>query len=291
METFLQQVVLGLSIASVIALIAIGITLIFGLTGIVNFAQGEMLMIGGYVVWFVIVELGLGGGFHWYLLGLVLAIAFVGGLGFVLERGLFRFTLQEPINGFIVSIGLIFILQHVVAGIWNSDAVDIPRPLNTVWDVGDVRVLATRVFIIGSTLVLFGLTFYVIQRTRWGRALRAIAADRDTAALMGIPVRLYVTGIFVVGSAIAGLGGALLISFFPVSPFVGAHFVIKGFAVAIIGGLGNVTGAVLAALFLGLLEAMSQGYFAPAWTNAYAFGLMILILLVRPQGLLRGSPA
>ena len=94
MELFLQQVVLGLSIASVIALIAIGITMIFGLTGIVNFAQGEMLMIGGYVVWFVIVEVGLGGGFGWYLLGLVLAIAIVGGLGLVLERGLFRFTLQ-----------------------------------------------------------------------------------------------------------------------------------------------------------------------------------------------------
>lgn len=291
MDTFLQQVVLGLSIASVIALIAIGITLIFGLTGIVNFAQGEMLMIGGYAVWAIVVELGLGAGFGWYFLGLMVAVAVVGTLGLALERGLFRFTLQEPINGFIVSIGLIFILQHVVAGIWNADAVDIPRPLNVIWDVGDVRVLATRVFVIGTTLALFGATFYGIQRTRWGRALRAIATDRDTAALMGIPVRRYVMGIFIVGSAIAGLGGALLISFFPVSPFVGANFVIKGFAVAIIGGLGNVTGAVLAALFLGLLEAMSQGYFAPAWTNAYAFGLMILILLVRPQGLLRGSAA
>ena len=147
-----------------------------------------------------------------------------------------------------------------------------------------------RVFVIGTTLALFGATFYGIQRTRWGRALRAIATDRDTAALMGIPVRRYVMGIFIVGSAIAGLGGGLLISFFPVSPFV-AQLRDQGLRRRHHRRLGNVTGAVLAALFLGLLEAMSQGYFAPAWTNAYAFGLMILILLVRPQGLLRGSAA
>ena len=291
MDIFIQQFLNGLSIASVIALVAIGITLIFGLTGIVNFAQGEMLMIGGYTVWFVVDQTGLGDGFHFYVLALAVAILIVGGLGLVLERGLFRFTLDDPINGFIVSIGLIIVLQHFVAGLWTSDAQTIPRPVNTIWEVGEIRILATRIMVIAITIGLLLVSFYALQRTRYGRALRASAADRDTAALMGIPVRRYIMTIFVIGSAIAGIGGALLIALFPMSPFVGGTFVIKGFAVAIIGGLGNVTGAVLAALVLGLLEAMSAGYFAPAWTNAYAFGLMIIILLVRPQGLLRGTAA
>ena len=289
MDIFFQQALNGLSIAAVIALVAVGITLIFGLTGIVNFAHGEMLMIGGYTVWFVQQETGLGPGFHWYFLGLLAAIVIVGGLGFVLERGLFRFTLQNPINGFIVSIGLIIILQHFVADIWTGDQQAVPRPLATVWEVGGVRIASTRIFVIGMTTALVVAVFFAIGRSRWGQALRASAADRETAALMGIPVRRYITLVFFGGSAIAGIGGALLIGLFPITPFIGGTFVIKGFAVAIIGGLGNVNGAVLAALLLGELEAMSAGYFAPEWTNAYAFGLMIIILLVRPQGLLRGT--
>lgn len=290
MEIFLQQVLNGLSIASVIALVAVGITMIFGLTRIVNFAHGEMLMIGGYAVWWIVAVAGIGGqSFELYILGLVTAVVLVGAFGFTLERVLFRATLDSPINGFIVSIGLIIILQHFVADIFTSEQQAIQKPIETVWDVGGVRVPAMRIFVIGATAALILGLYLGINRSRWGRALRASAADRETAALMGIPVRRYIMLVFFAGSAIAGLGGALLISLFPVTPFVGSSFVIKGFAVAIIGGLGNVTGAVIAALLLGLLEAMSAGYFAPEWVNAYAFGLMIVILLVRPRGLLRGS--
>ena len=290
MEIFLQQVLNGLSIASVIALVAVGITMIFGLTRIVNFAHGEMLMIGGYAVWWIVAVAGIGGqSFGLYILGLVTAVVLVGAFGFTLERVLFRATLDSPINGFIVSIGLIIILQHFVADIFTSEQQAIQKPIETIWDVGGVRVPAMRIFVIGATAALILGLYLGINRSRWGRALRASAADRETAALMGIPVRRYIMLVFFAGSAIAGLGGALLISLFPVTPFVGSSFVIKGFAVAIIGGLGNVTGAVIAALLLGLLEAMSAGYFAPEWVNAYAFGLMIVILLVRPRGLLRGS--
>ena len=290
MEIFLQQVLNGLSIASVIALVAVGITMIFGLTRIVNFAHGELLMVGGYAVWWIVTNAGIGGErFGLYIVGFVIAVLLVGAFGFTLERGLFRFTLDSPINGFIVSIGLIIILQHFVADIFTSEQQAIQKPIETVWDVGGVRVSAMRIFVIGATAALVVGLYLGINKSRWGRALRASAADRDTAALMGIPVRRYIMLVFFAGSAIAGLGGALLIGLFPITPFIGSSFVIKGFAVAIIGGLGNVTGAVIAAILLGLLESMSAGYFAPGWVNAYAFGLMIVILLVRPQGLLRGS--
>jgi branched-chain amino acid transport system permease protein len=130
--------------------------------------------------------------------------------------------------------------------------------------------------------------FLLLKQSRWGKALRAVAIDRETAATVGIPVTRYVAAIFVLGTGLAGLGGALLLSLFPMSPFSGGSYTIKGFAVAIVGGLGSVSGAVIAAVLLGMIEAIASGYISPAWTNAYAFGAMILVLLIRPSGLQGG---
>ena len=222
-EIFLQQMVNGLVIASVLVLVALGITLIFGLTGIVFFAQGELLMLGGFTVWFTVDQ---GGN---YFLGIVLAASLLLALGFFLERGLMRFTLESPLNGFIVSLGLIIALQHIVILAWGALDKGIARPISALWNVGDVHISATRVFVVGVAAVVVVLYFFVISRTRYGRALRSVAEDREIAAMMGIPVRRYITAVFVVGSATAGLGGALLLALFPVNPFIGANFVIKWF--------------------------------------------------------------
>jgi branched-chain amino acid transport system permease protein len=271
----------SLSVASVIILIGIGITLIFGLTGIINFAHGEFLMVGGMLTWLVI---GQGGNF---LLAAAAAVLGVGLLGFVLERGLFRLTLDRPMNGFIISLGLIVVLQHVVIRFWNSYQKAIPAPLTDVWEVGGVRIIEMRVAVVVVTAIIVAITFFGISRSRYGLALRASVADPDTAALMGVPVRRYVTGVFVYGSMLAGLGGALMIALFPITPFIGSVIVVRGFAVALIGGLGNVFGAVVAGLVL--MDGLSAGYGLPEWTEAYSFVLMILILLLRPQGLLGGT--
>lgn len=283
MDIFLQQLINSLSVASVIILIGIGITLIFGLTGIINFAHGEFLMVGGMTTWLVVSH---GGNFA---LGVVAAVAVVGALGFVLERSLFRLTLDRPMNGFIISLGLIVVLQHVVIRFWNSYQKAIPQPLAGVWDIGGVRVVTMRAAVVLITAIVVAITFFAISRSRYGLALRASVADQETAALMGVPVRRYVTGVFIYGSALAGLGGALMIALFPITPFIGSVVVVRGFAVALIGGLGNVAGAVLAGLVLGLMDGLSAGYGLPEWTEAYSFALMILILLLRPQGLLGGT--
>jgi len=283
MDIFLQQLINSLSVASVIILIGVGITLIFGLTGIINFAHGEFLMVGGMITWLIVSR---GGGF---LLGLLAAVLVVGALGFVLERGLFRFTLERPMNGFIVSLGLIVVLQHVVIRLWNSYQKSIPSPLDEVWVVGDVRIVAMRAVVVAVAAAVVAVTFFGISRSRYGLALRASVADQETAALMGIPVRRYVTAVFIYGSMLAGLGGALMIALFPITPFIGSVVVVRGFAVALIGGLGNVGGAVVAGIILGLVDGLSKGYGLPEWTDAYSFGLMILILLLRPQGLLGGT--
>ncbi len=301
-EIFFQQVVNGLQIASVIALIAMGITMIFGLTGLVMFAHGELLMLGGYVTWRTVELNVFGGDAANFFFGVALAVVVVGVLGYLMERGLFRFTFASPINGFIISLGLIVFLQHAIQimplpglglGLggdqnWGATTIAVPKPIAAVWTVSEVRIPATRVLIVIATIVVVAFAVAAIYRTGLGRALRASASDRDTAGLMGIPVRRYITAVFVIGSGVAGLGGALLIGQFAIDPFIGGRFVIKGFAVALVGGLGNPVGAVLAAIILGLGEAMGAGYFKTEWTESYAFILMIVVLLIRPQGLLTG---
>jgi branched-chain amino acid transport system permease protein len=283
MQTLIQQLVNSLSVASVTILIGIGITLIFGLAGIVNFAHGEFLMVGGMVTWFLV---STGVNFFVALFG---AMIVVGTLGFVVERGLFRFTLDRPMNGFIMSIGLSVILQHIVIRIFNEVQKTIPDPVGQVWVIGGVNIIAMRAIVVAITAIVVAVTYFGISRSRYGIALRASIADQDTAALMGIPVRKYVTGVFIYGSLLAGLGGALMIALFPITPFTGSVVIIRGFAVSLIGGLGNVGGAVVGGLLLGLVDGLSAGYGSPEWTDAYSLVLMIAVLIIRPQGLLGGT--
>jgi len=283
MQILIQQLINSLSVASVTILIGIGITLIFGLAGIVNFAHGEFLMVGGMTTWFLV---SAGVNFFVALFG---AMIVVGALGFIVERGLFRFTLDRPMNGFIMSIGLSVILQHVVIRIFNEVQKTIPDPVGQVWVIGGVNIIAMRAIVVAITAIVVAVTYFGISRSRYGIALRASIADQDTAALMGIPVRKYVTGVFIYGSLLAGLGGALMIALFPITPFTGSVVIIRGFAVSLIGGLGNVGGAVVGGLLLGLVDGLSAGYGSPEWTDAYSLVLMIAVLIIRPQGLLGGT--
>lgn len=283
MDIFLQQLINGMSVASVTILIGIGITLIFGLAGIVNFAHGEFLMVGGMLTWLLVSN-----GMNFFAATLV-AMVGVGVLGFIAERGLFRFTLERPMNGFIMSIGLSVILQNVVIKVFNEVQKTIPDPVPGVWAVGGVDIITMRVIVVAITAVVVAITYVGISRSRYGVALRASVADRDTAALMGIPVRRYVTGVFIYGSVLAGLGGALMIALFPITPFTGSAVIIGGFAVSLIGGLGNVGGAVVGGLILGFVNALSAQYGSPAWNDAYALIVMVVVLILRPQGLLGGT--
>jgi branched-chain amino acid transport system permease protein len=282
-EIFVQQLVNSLSVASVTILIGMGITLIFGLAGIVNFAHGEFLMVGGMVTWFLVTS---GANFFVALVG---AMLFVGALGLIAERVLFRFTLERPMNGFIMSIGVSVVLQHIVIRLFNEVQKTIPDPVGKVWVIGGVDLIAMRGIVVAITAIVVAATYFGISRSRYGMALRASIADRETAELMGIPVRKYVTGVFVYGSVLAGLGGALMIALFPITPFTGSIVIIRGFAVSLIGGLGNVGGAVVGGLLLGLVDGLSAGYGFSEWTDAYALVVMIAVLILRPQGLLGGT--
>jgi branched-chain amino acid transport system permease protein len=283
MADLIQVVFDGLSVASFYALVAIGVTLIFGLTGIVNFAQGQLLMLGAFVTWGV-AEAGVN-----FFVALLAGAVAMGALGAALELGLFRQTLRRPITGFIVSLGLIPIFEVVAVKIWGTDTHSLFPPLTETWTVGGAFFPSQRVFVILVTAAVIAALFAVLRFTHTGRSLRATSEDREMARLLGVRVPGLVLLTFVVGSAIAGLAGGLVVSTLPITPYTGANYVFLGFAVALLGGLGSVNGAVLAALILGIGESFVARYLSSSAADAYILTLMIAILLARPQGLLRGT--
>jgi len=274
-----QQLVNGFTLSSIYVLVALSATVVFGLTGIVNFAVGELMMIGAFVA-FASVTAGLP-----YAIAIVVAVACLTAIGLIVERTLFRWTLSRPDNGFIVSLGLILILQALAVEIWGSGYHTIPVPLAQTIDLGSVVVGAQNLLILGISLsVLAGFTFW-LYRSRHGRALRAASEDREVAQLMGIPATWLTATVFAIGIGFAGLAGALVASIAVVQPFMSSAYLLKGFIIAIVGGLGNVTGAFVVGIIVALTEALSAQYLPVEWINGYVGVFMLVILLVRPNGL------
>lgn len=276
---FFQQVFNALMISGVYALVALGITVIFGLTGIVKFSIGELLTLGAFLA-FAFWDNSIS-----YFIAIPLAALAVGAVALIMERAAFRFTMDQPINGFIISLGLILVLQNFVIEFWGTEVRTILPPFGGVWDVGGVRMPVQSWFVVSVTIGVIVALFVGLRYTKFGRAMRACAEDREAAALMGIPVDRIITGTFVLGGMLAALSGALLASIFAINPYLGAQFLLKGFAVALVGGLGNIEGAVVAALMVGTIETMGAGYLDAEWRDAYVFVIMVLVLLVRPRGL------
>jgi len=281
---FVQLTLNALSLAGIYALVAFGIQLVFGLTGLVNFAHGAMMTLAAYLLVTLLTIVHAP-----FLVPALVAVGLMGAVGYLSERFLFRRTLQKPVSGFIVSLGLIVVLQNAFAKFWSPFPVIVAPPLTTVWTVAGITIVAQQVLVVCLAVVTLGILFGVIRYTRFGQALRACAEDRQMAQLLGIPIVLIISGAFVIGTAVAGIAGVLLGMQVPVTPFVGSSFVIKGFTVALVGGLGSIPGAVVGALVLAGIESYASGYLPTEWTDVYAFGLMILVLLVRPSGILGGA--
>jgi len=261
-------------------LVALGITVIFGLTGIVKFSIGELITLGAFLTFALWDNNRLP-----FLLAVPAAALAVGALTLLLERVAFRHTLNTPINGFIVSLGLILVLQNSILEIWGGDARAIPPLVTKIWVVGGVHMPVHTWIVIWITMGLIAALLVTLRTTKYGRAMRACAEDRDAAALMGIPVDWVIAGTFALGGALAATAGGLLGSTNVINLYLGPSYLLKGFAVALVGGLGNIEGAVIAAILVGTTETMASGYLQPEWRDGYTFALMILILLIRPTGL------
>ncbi|MCU1454159.1 MAG: branched-chain amino acid transporter permease [Acidimicrobiales bacterium] len=279
MSTFLQQTVNALVLASVYALIGLGLNLSFGLTGLVNFAHGQFLILGGFIAYEIFRATD---SFVAALLGATIAIAV---LGVITERTLFRRTYGRPEAGFVASLGLLFVMGAAFVEIWGRDPHSIRPPVS-----GSVTVLGAIISLDRLTVVILGglMLALVFAGLRWlpiGRRTRAASEDHTAALLCGFdPLQCGVVA-FTVGAACAGFGGALLATAFPFTAYAGYGYVVKGFVVALIAGLGSIPGVAIGGLLLALAEVYGGAYLSSPWSAGFGYAVMLVILLVRPRGL------
>jgi len=261
------------------ALVAVGLTMTFGIMNITNFAHGEFLMVGAFATYALTVS---GVPFVLALLGGAAAAAV---LGVLVERSTFRYTLADPINGLVVSLGLIAILQNGMAMMVGTEFFNLAPPYAGTVDVGGVVIATQRLFTIGFGVVAIAGVWVLLRRSSLGRSLRALAVDPTAAGLMGVRTGYMYSAAFALGCGLAGLAGGLLAALFPASPFMGAAPVAKGFIVIVLGGLGSVPGAIAGGLILGIVESLGAGYISSAFRDGFGFVALILLLLVKPSGL------
>jgi branched-chain amino acid transport system permease protein len=282
MESLLQHLLNGLVLGGTYALLGIGLTLIFGLMNVVNFAHGEFYTFGAYAAFGALALAGLD-----FFVALLAAIALGGGLGAVCERVLLRPLRGESIDTvMLVMIGLWIAMQNGELALWGGVAKSIPHPFPTApLALGPLSIAPLRLFVLGAAAMLIVAAHLLIQRTRLGRAMRATFQDRDTAALMGVRIGRIHTVTFAFGSALAAGAGALLGPIFLAYPSMGDLASLKAFSVVILGGLGNLVGATIGGLILGIAEELGAGYVSSGYRDAVGFVIIILVLLFRPSGL------
>jgi branched-chain amino acid transport system permease protein len=296
----LEQLVNGVSIGMVYALIALGYTMVYGILRMINFSHGEVFMAGGFAGWLVITGLlALPGaplpGLVIVLAALGLAMVVCGALGYGIERFAYRPLRNARSMGVIISgLGVSLFLQTAAILVFGArfKLVETGRLIPNEWAVaiGPVRVPFIRVLIVAVALGLMVGLEYFVHRTRWGKATRATAQDLEAAAFMGIDVDRVVSLVYVLGSALAGVGGVLVALLFTQVDFAFGFFMgIKAFTSAVIGGIGNIRGALLGGLVLGIVESVATGFISPTYKDVITFVLLAGVLLIRPTGLL-GRP-
>ncbi len=283
---FLQQLLNGLTSGSVYALIALGYTMIYGILGLINFAQGEIYMFGAFVT-----VLLLAGGRVPFLVACGAGMAAAALLGVVLERVAFRpLRGSHPVVPLISAIGASIFLQSLALLLFGPN--NRPFPVQFAFSslkIAGATVSTLQVAILVAALGFMGLLLVFVRYTRYGKAIVACALDRDTARLMGINVDRMVALTFLIGSALSGAAGIMMAIYYNATyPRMGLLPGLKAFSAAVLGGVGNIPGAILGGLLLGVAESLGAAYISSGYKDAIAFAIMILVLLLRPQGILRG---
>jgi branched-chain amino acid transport system permease protein len=278
-----QQLVNGLMLGASYALVAIGYTLIFGVLNLLYFAQGEVFMVGAFVGLYLVVAAGAN--IYGAIIGAMIICGALGAVAFfVAVRPVSK---DRPLAPLISTIGLTIILQNLAVYIFGGQQMAFPETIEQkLYRLGPVTVSSAQLFILGVAVTLMVLLWLFIERTKMGRAIRATAENHETAALLGVDVNRVVLITFIIGSAIAGVAGVLDgIKNSNISPFMGLGAAVKGLIVMLLGGLGNVPGAMVAGLMLGMIEILSAAYIGTTERDFFSFLILILILLWQPTGL------
>jgi branched-chain amino acid transport system permease protein len=280
---FLNQLVIGIQLGSQYVMVALGLTLIFGILDISHFAHGHLYMIGAYLLYIFLVMWGIN-----YWVALLICMAALAVAGVVVERAVYRPLRGQPaINTFIAAIGLILVLETLVRGI-QPKALSVPKPIDRTLQFGGISMEAQRLIVIIGAIVLIILLQLFIKRTRLGTAIEAVAQDREGASLVGINVNRISALTFAIATALAAAAAVLMAPLAFISPEMGSVLILKAFVIVVIGGLGSIKGAIVGGYLLGIIEAMAIAYVSSAYKDVFAFAVLIIILAIRPTGLFRG---
>ncbi len=297
MSELLQQTINGLAVGTIYALVALGYTMVYGVLKLINFAHGDVMMVGSYVGYATAKGIGIENQSKPWAVVLVFVAAMAGcaAIGFLVERFAYRPLREKPrLTALITAIGISFALSYgfqLDVGPLPGAAprafpeIIVPNEWIVIGD-RDVVIWNYQVLSILIAVALMVALQFLVFKTRFGTAMRAVSFDHRTAALMGIPVDRIIAGTFMLGAALAAGAGILYaIKDTAIQPLMGLYVGLKAFVAAVIGGIGNVPGAVVGGLLLGLVEQFVVGYAASTWRDAVAFGVLILVLLFKPEGL------
>lgn len=282
MDQILQHVINAMVLGSTYALLGIGLTIIFGIMRVVNFAHGELYTLGAYTAYGMVALLNLD------FFSSILVAALVGMLVGALIEFVFlrRKDLKNIDEVMLIMIGIMIIMQNLELMIWGGVAKIIPTPFSQdPISLGAISISPTRVFVFCIAAVLLVIFYLGIERTRFGLAIRATFQDQDAARIVGVNVKRIYTVTFALGSAMAAVAGALLAPMFVVTPLMGDLASLKAFAIVILGGLGSLSGAALGGFLLAFIEEFGASYISSAYRDAFGFLVIIVVMLFRPQGL------
>ncbi|MCC6248792.1 MAG: branched-chain amino acid ABC transporter permease [Rubrivivax sp.] len=299
MDIFLQQIINGLVLGSMYALVALGYTMVYGIINLINFAHGEVLMVGALTSWTVITALQGAGLPGWLLLliALVCAIVVCAALNFAIEKLAYRPLRNAPrLAPLITAMGMSLLLQTIAMIIWKPNPKPYPALLpNDPIDLGGPVISITQIMILGLTTAILAVLMWLVNRTKLGRAMRATAENPRVAALMGVKPDMVISATFIIGAALAAVAGVMwAANYGTVQHAMGFLPGLKAFTAAVLGGIGNLAGAVVGGILLGLIEALGAGYlgdltggvFGSHYADVFAFAALVLVLTLRPAGLL-----
>lgn len=281
MALFIQQVLNGIMLGSIYSLVALGLTLEYGILHIPNFAHGALYMAGAYLTFLLATQIGFN-----YWLAMMLAMIALAAIGVLVERLVYRPLIKEsPLNSFIAAIGLIFIFVDGALHIFGPDFKRFPPVHYEAFQVMGLTITLQRIIIITVTVLLIILLQLFIKKTTIGATIEATAQDREGALLMGISVNRVRMIVFALGTALASIAAALIAPIHLVYPGMGGPVILKAFVIIILGGMGSIPGAIIGGFILGLVESLSGGYISTAYNEVFSFGVLVTVLAIRPTGL------
>ena len=283
--TFAQHLLTGISLGGAYALIAIGYTMVYGILRLINFAHGDIYMLGAFTAFYATTFFHLN-----FFVALIIAMLLCGVLGVLIERIAYKpLRHATRITALITAMGVSYVLEYTMQYFAGSDVKTFPTDLleNTAFSLGGVRITMMQIYIFVITIILMVLLTYIVNKTKMGRAMRAVSVDEDAAKLMGINVDTTISFTFFLGSCLAGVAGVLVgVYYNSINPLMGMTPGLKAFIAAVFGGIGNIPGAMIGGLFIGIAETLVTAYGSSLYKDAIVYVILILVLILKPDGLL-----